>query len=235
MKMCAQDIEFTLIRSDRKTADIVIERSGDVIVRAPIGIGDERVREVVADRALWVHRSLAEWEDLNSTRRHRTLVQGQGFAYLGRSYRLKFVADADADTPLRLKNGRWLLSEAYLRLEGEAAARKAFRDFYVAKGMQIFSERVRQLAPLVGVEPGDVAVKELGYHWASCGAGGALNFHWKTLMAPLSVIDYVVVHELCHLRHRDHSDAFWNEVDKVLPRYRERKEWLRQHGASLDL
>jgi predicted metal-dependent hydrolase len=233
MKMCAQDIEFTLIRSERKTADIVIERSGDVIVRAPIGVEDEKIREVVADRALWVHRSLAEWEDLNASRRHRPLVQGQGFAYLGRSYRLKFVPDSDV--PLRLKNGRWELSEAFLVRDGDAAARKVFRDYYIAKGMQIFSERVRQLAPLVGVEPGEVAVKELGYHWASCGAGGVMNFHWKTLMAPQSVIDYIVVHELCHLRHRDHSDAFWNEVDKVLPRYRERKEWLRVNGAALDI
>lgn len=233
MKMCAQDIEFTLIRSDRKTADIVIERSGDVIVRAPEGIDDERVKEVVAGRALWVHRSLAEWEDLNASRRHRPLVQGQGFAYLGRSYRLKFVDCADV--PLRLKNGRWELSEAFVAREGEAAARKAFRDFYTAKGNQIFNERVRHLAPLVGVEPGEVVVKELGYHWASCGAGGTLNFHWKTLMSPQTVIDYIVVHELCHLRYRDHSDAFWNEVDKVLPRYRERKEWLRVNGAALDV
>lgn len=233
MKMCAQDIEFTLIRSHRKTADIVIERSGHVVVRAPNGIDDERIRQVVSDRALWVHRSLAEWEDLNASRRHSRLVQGQGFAYLGRSYRLKFVDDADV--PLLLKNGRWELSEAFLTGEGEAAARKAFRDFYTAKGIQIFTDRVRQLAPLVGVEPGEVAVKELGYHWASCGSGGALNFHWKTLMAPQSVIDYIVVHELCHLRHRDHSDAFWNEVDKVLPRYRERKEWLRVNGAALDI
>lgn len=233
MKMCAQDIEFTLIRSDRKTADIVIERSGDVIVRAPNGIDDEKVREVVADRALWVHRSLAEWEDLNSSRRHRPLVQGQGFAYLGRSYRLKFIEDSDVS--LRLKNGRWELSEALVARGGAAAARKAFRDFYVTKGMQIFTERVRQLAPCVGVEAGEVVVKELGYHWASCGGGGALNFHWKTLMAPQTVIDYIVVHELCHLRHRDHSDAFWNEVDKVMPRYRDRKNWLRQNGASLDL
>lgn len=233
MKMCAQDIEFTLIRSDRKTADIVIERSGDVIVRAPNGIDDERVREAVADRALWVHRSLAEWEDLNSSRRHRPLVQGQGFAYLGRSYRLKFIDDSKV--PLRLKNGRWELSEAFFDREGAAAARKAFRDFYATKGLLIFTERVRQLAPCVGVEPGPVIVKELGYHWASCGGGGTLNFHWKTLMAPQSVIDYIIVHELCHIRHRAHSDAFWNEVDKVMPRYRERKDWLRQNGASLDL
>ncbi len=55
------------------------------------------------------------------------------------------------------------------------------------------------------------------------------------LMAPLTVIDYILVHELCHLHHRDHSDAFWNEVDKVLPDYRDRKEWLRMRGAELDL
>ncbi len=233
MRMCAEDIDFTLVRSDRKTADIVIERSGDVVVRAPLGIADEQIRAAVADRALWVYRSLAEWEDLNASRRHRPLVQGQGFAYLGRSYRLRFVDETPV--PLRLKNGRWEVSEAFVAREGAAATRKAFRDFYTAKGEQIFAERVRQLAPLVGVEPGTVIVKELGYHWASCGVGGALNFHWKTLMAPQSVIDYIVVHELCHLRHRDHSDAFWNEVDKILPRYRERKDWLRQHGASLDL
>jgi predicted metal-dependent hydrolase len=135
-----------------------------------------------------------------------------------------------------LRLSRALLSpEICLRCEGDAAARKAFRDFYIAKGIQIFRERVDQLAPLVGVAPGDVSVKELGYHWASCGTGGALNFHWKTLMAPQTVIDYIVVHELCHLRHRDHSDAFWNEVDKVLPRYRERKEWLRVNGAAMDI
>jgi hypothetical protein len=75
-------------------------------------------------------------------------------------------------------------------------------------------ERVQSLAPRVGVEAGEVAVKELGYHWASCGAGGALNFHWKTLMAPQTVIDYIVVHELCHLRYRDHSDAFWNKLTR---------------------
>lgn len=233
MKMCAQDIEFTLIRSDRKTADIVIERSGDVIVRAPTEIGDDKILEVVADRALWVHRSLAEWDEMNASRKHRPLVQGQGFLYLGRSYRLKLAQESVV--PLRLKNGRWELSSVFVAAQGEAAARKAFRDFYSAKGEQIFAERVAHFAPLVGVSPGPIVVKELGYHWASCGTSGTLNFHWKTLMAPQTVIDYIVVHELCHLRHREHSDAFWNEVDKVLPRFRERKEWLRRHGASLDI
>lgn len=233
MKMCAQDIEFTLIRSDRKTADIVIERSGEVIVRAPNGIDDCKIRRAVADRAFWVHRSLAEWESLNAPKRKRPLLQGQGFEYLGRSYRLTFVDIAKA--PLTLKNGRWELCKKFAADAGEAGVQKAFRDFYIEKGRRIFGERIAYFAPKLGVSPSGIAVKELGYHWASCGTGGAMNFHWKMLMAPQSVIDYIVVHELCHLRHRDHSDAFWNEVDKVLPNFRLRKSWLRENGAALDL
>jgi predicted metal-dependent hydrolase len=233
MKMCAGDIEFALIRSDRKTADIVIERSGDVIVRAPFKIDDDKIRKIVADRELWVHRSITEWAELNASRMHRPFVQGQGFAYLGRSYRLKFVGDSDV--ALRLKDGHWELSEPFFKGHGEAAVRKAFRDFYIAKGKQIFAGRVAYFAPLVDVAPRSIEVKELGFYWASCGTSGALNFNWKTVMAPQTVIDYIAVHELCHLRHRDHSDAFWNEVDKVLPAFRERKEWLRKHGAALDV
>jgi predicted metal-dependent hydrolase len=146
---------------------------------------------------------------------------------------LKFVADSNV--ALRLKDGRWELSESFFTEQGEAAVRKAFRDFYIAKGKQIFAERVAHFAPLVGVAPSSIDVKELGFYWASCGKTGALNFNWKTVMAPRTVIDYITVHELCHLRLRDHSDAFWNEVDKVLPGFGERKQWLRRHGAALDV
>jgi predicted metal-dependent hydrolase len=85
------------------------------------------------------------------------------------------------------------------------------------------------------VEPVKVVVKEMGYRWASCGKNGVLNFHWKCMMAPPKIIDYIVVHELCHVHHRNHSDAFWNEVDKVMLDYRERKAWLRKNGAGLDI
>ena len=85
------------------------------------------------------------------------------------------------------------------------------------------------------MKPGAIHIKDIGYRWASCLKNGDLHFHWKCLMAPLTIIDYIVVHELCHLHHRDHSDAFWNEIDKVLPDYRKRKEWLRVRGAELDV
>jgi predicted metal-dependent hydrolase len=85
------------------------------------------------------------------------------------------------------------------------------------------------------VGPKSVVVRELGYRWASCSPSGNLALHWKCMMGPLTIIDYIVVHELCHLHHKDHTDAFWNEVDKLMPSYSERKQWLRRHGAGLDL
>ncbi|MGO1270961.1 MAG: M48 family metallopeptidase, partial [Pseudomonas helleri] len=118
---------------------------------------------------------------------------------------------------------------------GHELAQQIFESFYKEKGLARLSKRVAFFASKVGVTPGNVHVKDIGYRWASCLKNGDLHFHWKCLMAPLTIIDYIVVHELCHLHHRDHSDAFWNEVDKVLPDYRDRKEWLRGRGAGLDL
>lgn len=103
------------------------------------------------------------------------------------------------------------------------------------KGEPHLARQVAHHAARIGVNPGGIQIKELGYRWASCTADGVLQFHWKCLMAPPKIVAYIVVHELCHLHHRDHTAAFWNEVDKVMPDYRERKEWLRQRGAEMDL
>jgi predicted metal-dependent hydrolase len=233
MKRQIDDLSFSVVRSRRRTADIVVERDGRVVVRAPESVSAEAIDDAVRGNAAWIHRTIAEWEELNAARRRRAFVQGSSFLYLGRNYRLRFVAAASR--PLMLKNGWFDLDERVTAEGGAPAARKAFRDFYTSRAVPLLEERVALFAPRIDVRPGPLAVRELGYHWASCGPSGSLNFHWKIMMAPSTVIDYVVAHELCHLKHRDHSLVFWNEVDKVLPRWREKKDWLRRCGAGLDL
>ena len=163
----------------------------------------------------------------------REWVSGETFLYLGRSYRLSLVSDQDR--PLKLKDGYFCLSRNCVEHEGTEGARRTFEQFYTDKGLERFTARSAHYAPKVGVDPKGIKVKDMGYRWASCGRSGILNFHWKCMMAPAKIIDYIVVHELCHFHHRNHSTAYWNEVDKVMPDYRERKEWLRQHGAGLDV
>ena len=228
-----RDIQYQLLPgADRQTTDIVIERDGVVRVRAPLRMTPEQADETVFSKRMWIYRNLAEWRDLNATRIVREWVNGESFLYLGSSYRLSMVDQLSE--PLKLKDGRFQLRRMLVE-QGGQKAQAAFEQFYIKKGLVRIQQRVNHFAPRVGVQPGEVLVKDLGYRWASCLPSGAMHFHWKCLMAPLTVIDYIVVHELCHMRHRDHSEAFWNEVDKVLPQYRERKEWLRQRGAHLNI
>lgn len=226
-------ITYEVIRSRRSTADIIIERDGSVLVRAPEWAEDDQVANIVRSKHYWICQGLAEWRDLNATRVLREYKNGEGFLYLGRAYRLLLVSDQDA--ALQLKNGRFTLRRELVEQGEIAAAKTAFRDFYVAKGLERLRGRIDYYAPKVGVAPTGVEVRELGYQWASCSPRGKLSFHWKCMMAPQTIIDYIVVHELCHLHHRDHTDAFWNEVDKVIPNFHERKEWLRKNGAGLDV
>lgn len=228
------DIEYELVRSaQRKTLDVVIERDGQVSVHAPAHVSEQQADAVVARKRLWIYRTLAEWRDLNASRVTREWVNGEGFPYLGCSYRLLLVQDQDR--PLLLKEGRFRLRRALIEQGGETASRQAFQDFYQIKGQERLSRRVAYFAPQVGVAVPPLQVRETGYQWGTCSTRGELSFHWKCMMAPPLVIDYLVVHELCHLHHRDHTEAFWNEVDKVMPDYYERKTWLRRFGASLDL
>lgn len=226
-------ISYEVVRSRRATADIVIERDGRVLVRAPLSLADDRIAELVNAKLHWIYKNLAEWRDLNAARVQREYRNGEGFLYLGRTYRLSLVTGQNA--PLLLKNGRFCLRRNLVHGDDVGAGQAAFRDYYTLRGTDRIRERVVYYAPKVGVAPKCVDVRELGNRWASCSSKRNLAFHWKCMMAPQTIIDYIVVHELCHFHHLDHTDAFWNEVDKVMPTYRERKEWLRTYGAGLDL
>lgn len=228
------DIEYQLLPGNqRRTTDIVIERDGRVVVRPPAQYEPEQVDAVVASKRLWIYRNLAEWKDLNATAVAREWVNGETFLYLGAAYRLALVSEQKQ--PLTLKDGRFRLRRDVVEKGGTDAAREAFEQFYIDKAQQRFKERVAFFAPKVGVEVNKIKVKDMGYRWASCGRNGTVNFHWKCMMAPPRIVDYIAVHELCHFHQDNHTDAFWNEVDKVLTDWRERKEWLRRHGAGLDI
>ena len=223
-----KDIEYTLRRSERKTASIYIERDGEVSVFVPDDLTDNQVEELLESKRRWIYRNQAEWKDLNATRVQREFVNGEGFLYLGRTYRLKLVDEQEAT--LVLRDGHFCLLSA-----GSLDADTAFKDFYREKGRVRIAERVAFFEERMGVESKSFRVMELKNRWASCTADGGLNFHWKCMMAPPVVLDYIVVHELAHLIHPNHTKDFWNEVDKIMPDYADRKEWLRVHGAGMSL
>lgn len=225
-----KDIEYTLVRSHRRTASIYIERDGRVSVLVPEKLANRQIEDLLESKRKWIYKNLAEWQDLNAHKVHRDYVNGEGFLYLGRSYRLKLVSDLDG--PLMLKDGYFCLRVNNGSIPDADAA---FKEFYRAKGTARIPPRVAYFQAKMDVEPRSIKVIDLKHRWASCTPSGNLNFHWKCMMAPLTIIDYIVVHELAHLIYPNHTAAFWNQVDKVMPDFQERKDWLRDNGAEMDL
>ena len=97
----------------------------------------------------------------------------------------------------------------------------------------LVTQRVQHYAPLVGVSYNQITIRTQHTRWGSCSSKGNLNFNCLLALVPWEVLDYVVVHELCHRKEMNHSDRFWNEVARTIPDYKSRKQWLKDHGASL--
>ncbi len=225
----ANPLDEAVKRSQRKTLSIYLERDGTISVLAPESFTDAEIHTIVTRKSFQLYKHLAEREELNAPRSLREIVSGETFLYLGRNYRLQLVDDQPV--PLLLKEGYFCLKRA-----DKAKAPELFKDFYWAKRVLRITKRIRHFQGQMGVETAQIRVMDLQHRWASCSTlTGDLNFHWKCMMAPLAILYYIIVHELAHLKYDTHSEAFWNEVDKILPDHRERKSWLRFNGAGMDL
>lgn len=232
MMQTYKDIEYQLTRRAGKTASICVERDGSVSVKVPESYDEDRLEQLLEAKRYWIYRHLATWEDLNAARVSREYANGEGFLYLGRSYRLRIVRGQKE--PLLLKGGYFLIrSLDDTEKDASTYLTSVFKGFYRERGQEWIPERVAYFAPKLGVSPARVRVMELGHRWGSCSPEGGLNFHWKCMMAPLSILDYLVVHELAHLKHANHTPAFWDALDKIMPDYHERKAWLRVNGARM--
>lgn len=157
----------------------------------------------------------------------KEFVGGEGFLYLGRSYRLKLVAHQDV--PLRLAGGRFCL-----RRDALASASEHFIRWYAERARVWLAGRVMGYQVRMEAQPAGVRVQDLGYRWGSCGKGDWLYFHWKTILLPARIADYVLVHEMAHLHEPHHTPAFWLRVERVMPDYAQRKEWLAEHGMDVE-
>lgn len=228
-------LTFQVKRSARrKTIGLTVERDSSLVAHLPQGADIDQARELIRTKLVWVHQKLATHKDNGREEvfRRPEFVDGEGFYFLGRHYRLKLI-DIPSDAPpvatVRFEGDRLLF-----RREQVKAGQKRIAEYYTRAAHPYLNDAVNRWKRFVSVEPARfVQVMDLGFRWASCSSDGTLNFHWRIMQLPPQVIDYVVVHELVHLKVPDHSPAFWNHVGLVLPDYERHRRWLREVGGSL--
>ena len=231
-----RQLRFRLHKTDRtKTLALRVQQDGGVDVRAPRFIKIEQVRRFVARRADWILDKQNYFAEFRRKYPPKDLKNGETFPLLGRRYRLR----------LEHVPG---LSECFCRAEGHRltvfvdgqvgealknATWQALRAWYSALTEKKVRAVIRKHARSLAVEPGSLKVVEQTKRWASCSKGGDIRCNWRLSMMPGPVLEYIVVHELCHLKTHDHSAGFWRILKSVLPDYEKRRDWLRHQGPAI--
>lgn len=216
---------------------IHINPMATVTVFSPRHLDDEKIRMIVRKKARWILEKQEKMERKRHSNLMKEFVSGESFPYLGKHYRLKVIKTSKETTgKCRLTNGRFLV-EINGNHEAEinrTVVKKALVDWYLERAENKIKERVDRFSQQIGKWPKSIKIKNQERRWGSCSRKGTIRFNWKIIMAPISVMDYVIVHELCHLIHPPHSAHFWQKVQMIIPDYKHKREWLRENSFQMD-
>ncbi|NDZ15549.1 M48 family peptidase [Variovorax sp. WS11] len=226
--LVVNDLRFEVRRSSaRRSLEITVDRTGDLILAAPPTVEDARLRDFVLRKRMWIYKQLARKDARGHEAPRKVFTDGEGFPYLGRSYRLRLAKEADA--AVKLTGGRFVMPVALAR-DGREHMVRWYRD----RAQPWITAKVEDYVARMEVAPAGVRVQDLGYRWGSCGKGGWLYFHWKTILLPARIAEYVVVHEMAHLLEPHHTPEFWRRIERVMRDYEQRKNWLAVHGSDVE-
>ena len=216
-----------VIHSKRKTISLQVSDDAALIVRAPFGVSDEIINRVILRHKNWITRKRAEIQSRDRIFAKKEYVNGEGFLYLGDYCRLRLVEKQEI--PLGFESGFYLSKDYLLN------AKEVFVDWYKKSAYEKIFQRVKWYAEKRGFKYNKINITNAQKRWGSCSSQNNLNFSWRLIMAPLPVVDYVIVHELVHLDEKNHSKTFWNKVKMLMTDYKKHQEWLKRNGHLLRL
>ncbi len=230
-------IDYTIKRGNRKkTLAINVTLASQVIVLAPNDFSREKIKTIVKKKALWILEKQEHFKRLTMLFQEKELVSGEQILLLSRKYRLKIMEENYSSIPKL--SGRRLFIYVHSNLAPEDR-KEIIKDtlikWYFTKSTKIIKQRITRYGKLLDLFPKKIIIKDQKKRWASCSRGGVLRFNWRIAMAPISIVDYVVVHELCHLKVKNHSSDFWKLVSIAIPDYQKRKDWLKNNIAIFRL
>ena len=218
-----QEIAYQVVRSNRKSVALVIDNEANLIVRAPLQMQDAMIEEFVHKKKRWINEKQQQVAVFGEKHPPVVVETGESILYLGSTYAI--INDA-IDTVQVSGNELFVPNEFGIA---------EMTEWLKSEAMRVISERVNNYAGIMGVTPGEIKLSDAKARWGSCSTKNNLNFAWRLIMCPLSVIDYVVVHELSHITYKNHSPAFWARVKTVLPNYEDNQDWLKVNKKLMEI
>lgn len=217
-------------RSRRKTLALKVQQ-GRVTVHLPQKMPLRIARQFVCEKTAWLRRQLARHAALPA----RGFDIGDAQMLLGHWYPSQLGDPKARRNAVSFSNDRFILDTRRQQVADSAIFRRLLSEFYRQTAKDYLTQRVNALASRVNLLPKTIRVRYYKSRWGSCHGNGEIRLNWQLIQASAEVIDYVIIHELCHLQHMDHSAAFWSLVEQHCPDYRTHRRWLRDNGTLLQL
>ena len=217
-------IFYTIVKSNRrKTSQITVDKNS-VVVRTPISKTLPEIREIVDAKKQWIFRKQLEFQKRKSDLPRTTFAQNSKILYLGKEFTLKILKNRKTESVM-LKKDTITISIKSSR-SSKTVIKKMYQEWVMKKAIRLFKIRIVKYSKKLNLKPEKINVKDLKDRWGSATSDNAINLNVNLIKAPTQIIDYVILHELCHLKIKGHSDKFWNMIKRFMPNYEEQKLWL---------
>ena len=211
-----------IIKSKRKTLSLSINENAELIVRAPNQISNKRIKEFIIEKSKWINKN----KNLIQSRINEMNDSDSDYLFLGNIYPLIKVYE----DPNKIDfNG----TEFITSIENQDKFKSSLKSWYKIKFKEIAIPRLNYFSDKYNLKINQVRFKNQKTLWGSCSSKNNINLNYLLVMAPMLVIDYVIIHELVHTVHKNHSKKFWNAVEAIMPDYKKAKKWLNQNGYKL--
>jgi predicted metal-dependent hydrolase len=222
----------------RRSVSIIVKSDEQILVRAGLRLSDQAILRFLNEKADWIDRNVEKIKEQKNRFPQKRLSELEVFPLLGRDLRLQLVP-----TPLK----KVFFSEFENRLKMHIPMNQwgqlstvdlqsywpELRHFYHQQAKQLVPDRLQIWSQQMGLIPKKLTLKNQKTRWGSCSSEGNLNINWRLVAAPIEILDYVIVHELAHLRFMNHSKHFWDLVERHEPEYRVREKWLKENHESM--
>lgn len=227
-------MQYRIKRSARRRTVSLEIRDAQLLVRAPVGVSERDLERFVQQKSLWIDSKIRAQQALLARVPQYRYVTGTCLPFMGEELTLE-VAEGAVGRAERLGSALTVATSRRSRRPAEEQVRALVEGWYRAQSLERLTEKTRALSGRMGLECTAVNIRRTKSKWGHCTSRGEIQYNWQILLAPEPVVDYLVAHEVCHLRHHNHSRAFWHLVEQVCPDYRRQRDWLKANGRCLVL
>ena len=218
----------------RRTIQLRIAATDRLEITAPAGTTVSRLQQVLQEKKAWILRQMQRLESTAACTANASLTHGATLLYQGTPHSLLLLADGERKPQVTRNHGAIAIHLAELvGYDNDPAVIRALKDWFGEQARLRLLERTRYWASYIGVAPLRITLRDQKTRWGSCSSRGAISFNWRIIMAPPPVLDYLVIHELCHMLQPNHSPKYWQEVARWCPDFLLHRRWLRKNGGLL--